>query len=102
MRAIAITATDGPAAAGLHELPLPEPAAGEVRVRLDASSLNHADLWASHGQPKIARRFPFILGVDGAGTIDAVGAGVDEGRIGVPGRPQSGALLRHLRALRGG
>ena len=82
MRAIAITATDGPAAAGLHELPLPEPGPGEVRVQLVASSLNHADLWASHGQPKIERRFPFVLGVDGAGTVDAVGAGVDEARIG--------------------
>ena len=53
-----------------------------MRVRLEASSLNHADLWASHGQPKIARHFPFVLGVDGAGTIDAVGAGVDEALIG--------------------
>ena len=82
MRAIAIMATDGPAGAALHELPVPEPGPGEVRVRLVASSLNHADLWASHGQPKIERRFPFVLGVDGAGTIDAVGAGVDESRIG--------------------
>ena len=49
---------------------------------LAASSLNHADLWASHGQPRIERRFPFVLGVDGAGTIDAVGAGVDDARIG--------------------
>ena len=82
MRAIAITATAGPSAADLHELPLPKPGPGEVRVQLQASSLNHADLWASHGQPKVARRFPFVLGVDGAGTIDTVGAGVDEARIG--------------------
>jgi NADPH:quinone reductase-like Zn-dependent oxidoreductase len=82
MRAIAITATDGPAGAALHDVPRPEPAAGEVRIALAASSLNHADLWASHGQPRIERRFPFILGVDGAGTIDAVGAGVDDGCVG--------------------
>jgi NADPH:quinone reductase-like Zn-dependent oxidoreductase len=82
VRAIAITATDGPTAAALHELPTPDPGPGEVRIALAASSLNHADLWASRGQPRIERRFPFILGIDGAGTIDAVGAGVSESQIG--------------------
>lgn len=82
MRAIAIMATDGPAGAALHDVPRPEPGAGEVRIALAASSLNHADLWASHGQPRIERRFPFILGVDGAGVVDAVGPGVDASRIG--------------------
>src|SRR6478735_12026274 len=82
MRAIAITATDGPAGAALHELARPEPTAGQVRIALAASSLNHADLWASHGQPRVERRFPFVLGVDGAGTIDAAGAGVDAACIG--------------------
>jgi NADPH:quinone reductase-like Zn-dependent oxidoreductase len=82
MRAIAITATDGPSAAALHELERPQPATGQVRIALAASSLNHADIWASHGQPRVERRLPFVLGVDGAGAIDAVGTGVDEGCIG--------------------
>ena len=83
MRAIAISATDGPAAAAaLHELLRPEPATGPGADRARGFLLNHADLWASHGQPRIERRFPFVLGVDGAGTIDAVGTGVDDPCIG--------------------
>jgi NADPH:quinone reductase-like Zn-dependent oxidoreductase len=82
MRAIAITSTDGPEAAAMHELPLPDPGPGEVRIALRASALNHADLWASRGLPRIERRFPFVLGLDGAGAIDAVGAGVSAERVG--------------------
>ncbi len=82
MRAIAIIGADGPESASLHDLPAPEPGPGEVRVALAASSLNHADIWASRGQPRIERRFPFILGIDGAGSIDAVGEGVTDARIG--------------------
>jgi NADPH:quinone reductase-like Zn-dependent oxidoreductase len=82
VRALAITATDGPENAALHELPLPEPGAGEVRIALAASALNRADLWVTRGMPRVERRFPFVLGVDGAGTIDAVGAGVPDDRLG--------------------
>ncbi len=82
VRAIAITATDGPAGAALHELERPEPGPGEVRIALAASSLNHADLWAAHGLPRTERRFPFVLGVDGAGVVDAAGAGVAASRLG--------------------
>jgi NADPH:quinone reductase len=65
------------------EQPLPEPAAGEVRVRLRASGANPSD-WKTRkggvGRPLIA---PLIIPhSDGAGDIDAVGEGVPASRIG--------------------
>lgn len=82
MRAIAIHDTAGAAGAALLDLPDPKPGAGEVRVRLAASALNHLDLWAARGIPGVTPTFPFVLGADGAGTIDAVGEGVAPERVG--------------------
>ena len=75
----------GPAAEVLQvgELPDPEPEAGEVRVRLTRSGINPGDTkkradWVGYGMP-----FPRVIPhSDGAGVIDAVGAGVDPSRIG--------------------
>ncbi|MFV3127125.1 zinc-binding dehydrogenase [Niveispirillum sp. KHB5.9] len=81
MRALILHSADGLDAARLEEVATPEPAAGEVRVALRAAALNHRELWIARGQyPGMA--LPSILGADGAGIIDAVGPGVDPGRLG--------------------
>lgn len=75
----------GPAGEVLQvgELPDPEPVAGELRVRVGLSGVNPGDTKkrsAWHGGPMA---FPRIIPhSDGAGVIDAVGDGVDRGRIG--------------------
>lgn len=75
----------GPAAEVLElgELPLGEPAAGELRVRLRASGVNPSDVKTRAGLrnpvPAFARVVPHS---DGAGVIDAVGPGVDARRVG--------------------
>ena len=57
------------------ELPDPEPAPGEVRVRLYASAVNPSDVKARAGSRPI--RWPKLIpNSDGAGVIDRVGAGV--------------------------
>jgi NADPH2:quinone reductase len=61
-------------------LPDPQPQAGEVRVRLMASGVNPSDVKSRQGRPLIAPRI--IPHSDGAGIIDAVGAGVPQSRIG--------------------
>lgn len=62
------------------ELDTPEPAAGEVRVKLAASGVNPSDVKGRLGRPVTgARTIPHS---DGAGTIDAVGSGVPHNRIG--------------------
>jgi NADPH2:quinone reductase len=68
----------GPAAEVLTfgELPTPEAAAGEVRIRLEASGVNPADTYrraGTHPGPRFPRVIP---NSDGAGVIDQVGAGV--------------------------
>lgn len=63
------------------EVPTPEPAAGQARVRLHAAALNHRDLWQRR---RYAGTTPMIFGSDGAGVVDAVGDVADAGWIGRP------------------
>lgn len=73
---------NGPAAEVMTvgDLPDPQPAAGEVRVRLHASAVNPSDVKARGGSRPI--RWPKLIpNSDGAGVIDAVGAGVNR-RVG--------------------
>jgi NADPH:quinone reductase-like Zn-dependent oxidoreductase len=62
----------------LTELPTPQPAAGEVLVRVQASSVNGFDLSVAGGHVAgmIEHRYPVVLGKDFAGTVEAVGEGV--------------------------
>jgi len=60
----------------------PSPGPDEVRIAMRAAALNHLDLFVIRGLPGITYRFPHILGADGAGVIDAVGAGVTAMRPG--------------------
>ena len=66
------------------ERPLPEPQAGEVRVRIHVSAVNPSDTKGRGGyRGMLAMPFPLIIPhQDGAGVIDAVGPGVDQARIG--------------------
>ncbi|WP_436892127.1 NAD(P)-dependent alcohol dehydrogenase [Nocardiopsis dassonvillei] len=65
------------------EVPVPEPGAGEVRVRVHAATLNAADVYIMRGEPTVGRlAFGLprprqrIRGRDLAGVVDAVGPGV--------------------------
>lgn len=58
----------------------PEPAAGEVLVRLHTSGVNPSDVKSRAGRPLAFDRI--IPHSDGAGVVEAVGAGVDQSRIG--------------------
>jgi NADPH:quinone reductase-like Zn-dependent oxidoreductase len=62
----------------LRQIPVPEPAEGEVRVRVHAASVNGFDVSVAAGRVKgmMEHRFPVVLGKDFAGTVEAVGAGV--------------------------
>lgn len=64
--------------------PLPEPAAGEVRVRIAHGGICGSDLhyFLHGGFGKVRMRGPMVLGHEIAGRVDAVGPGVDGARIG--------------------
>lgn len=62
------------------EWPLPEPKAGEVRIRVRAISVNPVDYKMRQGLIRV--ELPEVLGRDVAGNIDAVGEGVTEFQVG--------------------
>lgn len=65
----------------LSDVPEPHPDAGEIRVRVAAIGLNPVDYrLAGRGNPAWA--YPHILGLDVAGTVDALGQDVDQWQIG--------------------
>ena len=82
MKALALTEFDAPPA--VIDVPDPTPAPGEVLVRVAAASVNPYDAFVASGAMKeyLAYEFPAILGTDVAGTIDALGDGVDGFAVG--------------------
>jgi NADPH:quinone reductase len=84
MRAIVYRETGDPSVLELVERPEPEPGPGEVLVRVAVSGVNPTDWKARRGDgPGKPARFPEVVpDQDGAGTIEAVGNGVDAGRVG--------------------
>jgi NADPH:quinone reductase-like Zn-dependent oxidoreductase len=92
------------------DLPVPEPEAGQVRVRIAASSVNPGDVAMVNGLYKnfMEYRFPLVPGSDLSGTVDAVGPGVTtfkEGDrvFGIHGKPfvGGGAMAEYTIALEG-
>jgi len=75
MRAVVLDEFGAPFA--VRDLPVPEPGPGEVLVRVAASGVNPLDLKIAAGAAAHAQvRTPAVLGIDMAGTIARVGAGV--------------------------
>jgi NADPH:quinone reductase-like Zn-dependent oxidoreductase len=75
VKAIVIREDGRPEVLRYEDVPDPEPAAGEVLVRMRYASLNHLDIWTRKGMPSVPK--PHILGADGSGVIEALGADVD-------------------------
>lgn len=82
MRAVWIRKHGGPEVLEVRETPDPEPAAGEVRVRVKACGLNFAEVMARQGLYPDAPKTPCVVGYEGAGIVEALGAGVSEPAIG--------------------
>ena len=81
MKAAVFHENGGPEVIAVDDMPTPSPRPGEARIRVEASSMNHLDLWMRRGLP-IEIPMPHIGGSDIAGTVDAVGGGVDESWVG--------------------
>lgn len=70
MRQVWITKKGGPEVLQVREAPDPQPAAGEVRIRVGAAGVNFADLMARVGLYQDAPPIPCVMGYEVAGTID--------------------------------
>ena len=77
----------------------PAPGAGDVQVRIKAIGLNHLDVWGWRGMAFAKRKLPLVVGVEAAGEIAAVGAGVTALQAGRPRGRLRRAHLRHLQGL---
>jgi len=82
MQVVHIPAHGDPSVLRVVDLPTPEPAAGEVLVRMLGVSVNHLDLWSRRGMPGVKLPLPLVPGCDGMGEIAKLGAGVTGPRVG--------------------
>ena len=80
MRAIQFSATGGPEVLQLTDIPDPEPGPGQAVVEVRAAGLNFIDTYQRSGLYEVP--LPFTLGLEGAGTVAAVGDGVDAVSVG--------------------
>lgn len=83
MQAVVATGQGGPEVLELRKVPLLWPRGRrDVLVRLKAAALNPADVWFRKLGAYIQGEQPLVLGHDGAGVVEAVGAGVSRVRVG--------------------
>jgi len=82
MRQIWITGHGAVEKLQVREAPDPQPANGELRIRVKASGINFADILARRGLYPDAPRPPMVVGYEVSGVVDAAGAAVDEAWIG--------------------
>ena len=80
MRAIRVTEVGDPNVLTCVDAPMPEPGAGEARVRIEVAGVNFIDTYHRRGWYPLP--LPFTPGVEGAGVVDAVGEGVTEVAVG--------------------
>ncbi|MEM8885679.1 MAG: NAD(P)-dependent alcohol dehydrogenase [Planctomycetota bacterium] len=90
MRAFLYEQYGGPEVLFVRERPVPEPKPAQVRVRVHAASINAADYRMMRADPFLVRlanglfrpkKYP-VLGIDLAGVVEAVGAGVTQWKVG--------------------
>ena len=80
-KAIRIHAHGGPEVMQWEDVPTPEPGAGEALVQNAAVGLNYIDVYFRTGLYK-APSMPMTIGMEGAGTVTAIGPGVTEVAVG--------------------
>ncbi len=82
----------------VRDVDVPDPAPGEVRVRVRAASVNFPDLLMTRGEYQHKPALPFTPGLEVAGEVEALGVGVDRWRIGdaVVGGSRSGGFCQFV------
>lgn len=78
MEAIVVEGFGGPEVLVARDVALPEPQAGEVRVRLHAVGVNPVETYIRAGSYPHEPQLPYTPGNDGAGEVDAVGEDVSD------------------------
>ena len=81
-RTVRFSRLGGPEVLQIEDLPIVEPKSGEVRIRVQAIGLNRAEIMFRTGQYLEQPKFPSRIGLEAAGIVEAIGAGVTKVRIG--------------------
>lgn len=82
MKAICITRTGAPEVMQLVEMERPAPGPGEVLVKVKVAGINYIDVYYREGRYRAD--LPATLGIEGAGTIEGLGNGVENFKMGDP------------------
>ena len=80
MRAVRVHNFGGPEVLKNEEIAVPEPKAGEARVKIEAIGLNYIDIYQRTGLYPLP--LPFTLGREAAGLVEATGPNVTEVKVG--------------------
>src|SRR5260370_39250023 len=108
VKAIQMTEQGAPDVLRLVDLPDPVPGPGQVLVRVEAAAVNFSDVMRRRGDVyPVPTPSPFVPGAEVAGTVAAVGEGVDNFEIGTPvfgtvGTDASGGYAELALAYSGG
>lgn len=82
MKAIVVHQFGGPEVLKYEDVPTPQPAAGQVLVRVHAAGVNPYDTYMRSGTYAIKPPLPYTPGSDAAGEVEAVGQGVTKSKRG--------------------
>ncbi len=77
MRAIVVEEFGPPESLTVQERPEPEAGPGQVRIRVEAAGVNYVDSIMASGGYQFSPHVPYVPGSEVAGTVDAVGEGVE-------------------------
>jgi NADPH:quinone reductase-like Zn-dependent oxidoreductase len=94
MKAVQVRQWGGIDAANIEDVERPQPAAGEVLVRVKATSVNPLDWAIREGYLQEYISLPYLLGSDVSGNIEALGEGVEGLEIGM--------AIYGMKGMRGG
>ncbi|BBC73053.1 NADPH:quinone oxidoreductase [Altererythrobacter sp. B11] len=81
-RAVRIHELGGPEVLRIEDIDIGDPAAGEVRIRVEAVGLNRAEAMYRAGRYPVTPQLPSLIGYEGVGVIEALGDGVEGFEIG--------------------
>ncbi|HVB87571.1 MAG TPA: quinone oxidoreductase [Candidatus Dormibacteraeota bacterium] len=82
MKAMRVTKAGDPSVLRLEDVPQPKPGPGEALIRNHAAGVNFADIYMRNGSARVPVPFPFTAGIEGAGVVESLGAGVTEVKLG--------------------
>ena len=82
MKAIRVHQFGPPEVMQLEELPIPRPGPGQILVSVRAAGVNPVDTYIRNGLYAATSPLPYTPGLDGAGTVEAIGPDVTRHAVG--------------------